>query len=231
VRENTGRLFAHVLGAAAVVLGLLAASPSVPAATPLQPGMYISTPVGSCTMGFVLDSPTTVYMATAAHCVSQVGDRVSTIDGTSIGRAALIGSADGPSTDWALIAIDSAYASRVKGSVIGHPTMPTGFNTQSNFGDEVLYSGYGIPWEVAPATRTDRFGYMVSQDKSTYELIGSDTWGDSGGPIMLAKSGQAMGLVSRFCFGACTSEGPTVQGIIAQAAAKGVALKLRTVAP
>jgi hypothetical protein len=109
--------------------------------------------------------------------------------------------------------------------------MPTGFDTHANVGDEVLYSGYGVPWAVSPATRTDRFGYMVSQDKSSYELIGSDTWGDSGGPIVLARTGQAMGLVSRFCFGACTSEGPTMQGIIAQAAAKGVALKLRTVTP
>jgi hypothetical protein len=72
---------------------------------------------------------------------------------------------------------------------------------------------------------------MVSQNKNHYTLIGSDTYGDSGGPIVLAKDGKAMGIVSSVCIGLCTSEGPTVQGILQQAAAKGFALTLRTAKP
>jgi hypothetical protein len=37
-----------------------------------------------------------------------------------------------------------------------------------------------------------------------------------------------MGIVSRLCVGLCTEEGPTVQGILAKARARGFALALRT---
>ena len=229
------RLTLHArVGAFVLVTGLFVGA-MAPAAPAIQPGTFISTPVGGCTLSFVYDGggPVSgrVFMGTAAHCVRRTGDKVALEDGTVVGTAAVIGNANNASTDWALIEIAPAYVSRVKASVIGHPTTPTGYAKTSRTGDEVLFSGYGIPWDQASYTRENRFGFMTSHEKSHYELIGSDTWGDSGGPIVFAKDGKALGIVSRFCIGVCTSEGPTVQGILDQAAAKGYAVTLRTVVP
>jgi hypothetical protein len=221
----------RVLVAAFVLVTVVSAAPAAPAAPTIQPGTFISTPVGGCTLSFVFDGDGRTFLATAAHCVRGVGDAVTTQDGTVIGRAAVVGSAASASTDWALIQIASAYVSRVHADVLGHVGTPTGVATSSRVGDEVLYSGYGIPWDQTQYTREHRFGFMETQTRSTYRLIGSDTWGDSGGPIILAKNGRAMGIVSRFCFGPCTSEGPTVQAVLQQAAAKGVPVTLRTAAP
>ena len=46
---------------------------------------------------------------------------------------------------------------------------------------------------------------------------------------MHVKTGKALGIVSRLCAGACSEEGPTVQGILAKAAARGFPVTLRTV--
>jgi hypothetical protein len=42
-------------------------------------------------------------------------------------------------------------------------------------------------------------------------------------------AGKALGIISRLCAGACSEEGPTVQGILAKAASRGFAVTLRTV--
>jgi hypothetical protein len=54
-------------------------------------------------------------------------------------------------------------------------------------------------------------------------------WGDSGGPLVHRRTGKALGIVSRLCIGACTEEGPTVQGILAKAASRGFTVTLKTV--
>ena len=46
---------------------------------------------------------------------------------------------------------------------------------------------------------------------------------------MHVGSGKALGIVSRLCAGACSEEGPTVQGIIAKAASRGFPVALLTV--
>jgi hypothetical protein len=224
-------LIQRALVAAFVLVGAGFVAPAAPAASSIQPGTFISTPVGGCTLSFVYDGGGKVYMSTAAHCVKAVGDDVALSDGTVIGDAALRGNPNSTSADWALIEIRPAYTSRVKAGILGHPTMPKGYDKTSKPGDEVFISGYGIGFDQTAFTRQNRFGFMVSQSKSHYTLIGSDTYGDSGGPIVLAKDGKAMGIVSSVCLGLCTSEGPTVQGILQQVAAKGLAVTLRTVAP
>ncbi len=222
------RLVMRVLVSVFVLVTAVSAAPAAPAAPTIQPGSYISTAVGGCTLSFVFDGGGRVFLATAAHCVRGVGDAVRSVDGTIIGRAAVVGDAAFASTDWALIQIAPAYISRVRADVLGHPGTPTGVATSSKPGDEVLYSGYGVPWDEARYTREHRFGFMESETVSTYRLIGMDTWGDSGGPILLTRNGRAVGIVSRFCYGPCTSAGPTVQAVLAQAARKGVPVRLRT---
>ena len=202
------------------------------AATTIQPGDYMGSSIGGCTLSFVYDSPSgAVYMGTAAHCVDKVGEDIELEDGRVFGDVALIGNADNTETDWALIGVRDAFKSSVRAAVRGHPSYPKGY-TRSNetaFADEVQFSGHGIPWFFTATTREKRTGLMGNDDAESYILTGSDTWGDSGGPIVHVRTGKAMGIVSRLCVGLCTSEGPTVEGIIAKAAAKGLTVSIRTV--
>jgi hypothetical protein len=216
-----------------VLVTTVIAAPAAPAAPSIQPGTFMQSKAGGCTFSFVYDGTGAtagqVFMGTAAHCVRKVGDLVALANGTVVGDAAVIGSQAKAATDWALIRIRPEYVSRVRPGVIGHPAAPSGYAKTSRPGDLVFFSGYGIPFDSVAATRQNRAGLMVSQSKTRYTLIGSDSWGDSGGPIILAGNNRAMGIVSRLCIGACTSEGPTVYGILLQAAAKGFAVRLRTV--
>jgi hypothetical protein len=49
------------------------------------------------------------------------------------------------------------------------------------------------------------------------------------GSTVPVRTGKALGIVSRLCAGACSEEGPTVQCILAKAAAAGFSVTLRTV--
>jgi hypothetical protein len=70
---------------------------------------------------------------------------------------------------------------------------------------------------------------MGFDDNELYDVTGPIHWGDSGGPLVHVRTGKALGIVSRLCAGACSEEGPTVQGILAKAAAAGFPVTLRTV--
>ena len=81
----------------------------------LQPGDYVETSVGSCTLSFVYDGLGSlagkVYIGTAAHCVSNVGELVRDIDGATVGRVALIGNANITAQDYAFIEVLSGAPS------------------------------------------------------------------------------------------------------------------------
>jgi hypothetical protein len=79
------------------------------------------------------------------------------------------------------------------------------------------------------ATQEQRTAIMGFDDAETYDVSGPIHWGDSGGPLVHKRTGKALGIVSRLCAGACSEEGPTVQGILAKAAAAGYRVTLRTV--
>jgi hypothetical protein len=203
------------------------------AAETIQPGDYMQTNVGACTLGFAATANSVTYFLTAAHCVDNVGQDVQLEDGTVFADVAVEGSnSDLPGTadDWALLTVRSAFASRVVGAVRGIPGSPSGI-AQSNetaMLDVLRISGHGIPWFVDPITRENRYGVITYQDAEVYEAIGMDTNGDSGGPIVHQPSGQAFGLVSRLCLPLCTSEGPTIEGVFTKARARGYALTLKT---
>jgi len=220
----------RVLLGLAVFAAVLVPHQGLHAATTIQPGDEMLSSVGGCTLGFAATSGTATYFMTAAHCVDKVGENIELGDGTVFGDVAVIGNAGNTATDWALIKVRSSYVSRVKGTVRGLPGTPSGYTTagETALGDTLRFSGYGIPWFLAAQTRETRYGVHVSDDAATYTAIGMDTNGDSGGPIIHEATGQAYGLVSRLCIGACTSEGPTVQGIRSKAAAKGYSLTLKT---
>ena len=232
-----------------VLSGIGLAAPRATALGTVQPGDYIETSIGACTLGFVFDGTGTragnVYFSTAAHCVRSIGEDIRLLDGTIIGDVAVVGGASAgeiPPTaqDWALILVRDQYEGNVRGAVRGHPSTPTGYTTPSmtNQFDLVRFSGYGLGFDFLALTRESRVGLMGGDNTETYDLIGMDVGGDSGGPIIHDPTGRALGLVSRGCVGAVglgvcldplgTSVGPTIQGIVAKASGKTYPVHLRT---
>ena len=96
-------------------------------------------------------------------------------------------------------------------------------------GDSIQLSGYGLGYDTTPATQEGRQALMGTDDAELYTVTGPIHWGDSGGPLVHVGTGKALGIVSRLCAGACSEEGPTVQGIIAKAASRGFPVSLLTV--
>src|SRR5688500_12953024 len=197
---------------------------SAEAATTIQPGDAMHTSVGWCTLGFVARDAVDTYLMTAAHCVERVGSNVELEDGTVFGDAVVLGNGNFRADDWALIRVRAAFVPRVRPAVRGIAETPRGTASPDETGllDVLRISGHGDPFYLHPLLRENRYGVLTQHTASIYEAVAMDNFGDSGGPIVHEPTGQALGLVSRLCLGnPCTSEGPTVQGVIAKAAAKG----------
>ena len=98
-----------VLGLAAAVLPV---SPASAADVTLQPGAYMVAGSAACTMNFVYDGTGAkagnVYIGTAAHCVTSVGQDVADINGVVWGDVDLIGDANATAPDYALIKVRAA---------------------------------------------------------------------------------------------------------------------------
>lgn len=221
----------RALATLALTAAFLPVPPAHAATVFLQPGGYMVAGNAACTTNFVFDGGGKVYLGTAAHCVTSVGQDVSDINGTVWGDVAIIGDANSPSPDYAFIEVRAAQVSRVRAFVKGWPAYPTGVATPADalIGDHVQISGYGIGFDTTNVTQEQRQGILTHENTSTYQVVGPIDQGDSGGPIVDIKTGKAIGIVSRLCTGTCTEEGPTVQGILALAAARGFTVTLRTV--
>lgn len=217
--------------ALAVCAGALALPAAASAAVTLQPGAYHETDDGSCTLNFVYDGGGRTYLGTAAHCVSSIGQRVRDYDGVEFGSVAFIGDADSTRRDYAFIAVDAEDLGRVSPAVKGHPQYPVGHTTptQTTRGDQIQLSGYGLGFHTTQLTQENRRAVMGYDDQSIYDVTGPIDWGDSGGPLVHIGTKRALGIVSRLCIGVCSEEGPTVQGILSDAAASGFPVTLRTV--
>lgn len=217
---------ALVLLASVVVPGRAAHAASI------QPGDYMRSGNQGCTLGFVVADAAHTYFLTAAHCV-ELHAPVQLIDGTLVGHTVAEGSSaeiPGLEQDWALVAVFPHLVADVVPTVRGAPGTPTGIesSTESGLGDVIRYSGYGVGFDVLSITREQRYGVLTYQDGGSWDSIGTDVNGDSGGPVLHAASGRALGLVSRSCIGLCTSSGPTIEGILQQTAGVGYAVTLRT---
>ena len=216
----------------ATTIALACALPAASmAAVTLQPGAYHETDAGSCTMNFVYDGSGGPYIGTAAHCVERVGQSVYDIEGVDFGKVAFIGDADDGARDYAFIRVDPEDVGRVSPAVKGWPQYPTGFTTppETLTGDSIQLSGYGLGYGTTKPTQEQRTAVMGFDDTQSYDVTGPIHWGDSGGPLVHKKTGKALGIVSRLCVGLCSEWGPTVQGIVNDAAANGFPVTLRTV--
>ena len=225
--------------AATLAAGLFAVgSSSTPAGAanePIQPGVEISTSVGGCTLNFIYDGTGAqagkVFGGTAAHCVSSIGQAVSLGTGEVFGHVALIGNADSLVDDYSFIEIQPSVLGRVSPAMKGNPSYPTGVATASEtaVGDLVQLSGYGIGFGLTGPTQERRVGAITFDDADEHDVLAPLIFGDSGGPLVHIASGKAYGIVSRLCVGLCEETGPTVEGILAKAAARGFTVSLRTV--
>lgn len=225
---------AIVAAMAMVLVGAIAPGPAK-AAEPLQPGARVSSDGGGCTLNFVYDGTGAqagkVYLGTAAHCVTAVGDRVRDQAGVEFGRVAFLGDANVMQDDYAFIEVYSSQVDRVSPALKGHPQYPVGVtsHTETTSGDPVQLSGHGVPFYVSQPTREERVAVLSFDEADYHAVAGPILWGDSGGPLVHIPTGKALGIVSRLCTTACTEHGPSVEGLLARAAAAGFTVSLRSV--
>lgn len=212
--------------------------------SPIQPGAFVATPVGGCTMNFIFqDKKGKLYVGTAGHCFEKVGDRaraepnpgsaLSTLDRLfDFGSAVFIEfDEDNPSIDFALIRIDRDHYNKV------NPAMrfwggPTGVTSapETRAGDLLLAYGYGLGFDVTPVTRP-RTRVLVDDDATHYTSQSASMFGDSGSPITHRATGKALGIDSRFNLvdvPPTTDAGPTVEHILRRLTAVGWRLRIVT---
>jgi hypothetical protein len=218
-----------------LALALSAALPASAAAqeTKIQPGASHG---GFCTFNFIFDGLGAnlgkVYIGTAAHCVEKVGEPAAIGDEPPFGKVAFIHDAELAETDYAFVEVDPAHVDRVDPALKGHPEIPSGFTVpdETAAGDIIQMSGYGIGFGETQPTQEQRQVVLQSDDEQLYTLSGPSVNGDSGGPFVHVKTSKALGIVSRYGFDtASTDTGPTVQGILAKAAAKKFPVQFRPV--
>lgn len=163
--------------------------------------------------------------------VSYLGDYGDSVNG---GKGVENG-VPGTQHDFALLEVQPAYLSKVAPSVRGHPASPSGYtlSSQTRQGDLLWHSGHGTIYSDVQAIRENHAGILYSDNPATYVEVGSSVPGDSGGPILHAASGKALGIVSSSSVGIglppVRDVGPTVEGVLAELASLGIHVTLRTV--
>ncbi|HVM44398.1 MAG TPA: hypothetical protein VM582_00580 [Candidatus Thermoplasmatota archaeon] len=200
----------------------------------IQPGDRLRSFSVACTAGFVFDGlgarAGRVYVSSAAHCFSTLGQLVSSDAQANFGVLVHLGDGRHVEQDYALIEVRPEFHHLVRGAVRGHPGIPRDVARAGTTAplDEVQVSGHGAGFELTAATREGRRALLASHDATTQRLVGPLLSGDSGGPLVHLPSGDALGLVSRIRVPCeCTQLGPTIEHVMEQAAAQGYPLALR----
>jgi glyoxylase-like metal-dependent hydrolase (beta-lactamase superfamily II)/8-oxo-dGTP pyrophosphatase MutT (NUDIX family) len=209
----------------AVLSAPLAASTTVLAETsgcsgedacPIRSDARVTSPL-RCTLNWVFDgSGGNTYEGTAGHCADE-GDQahVRGVEG-AIGEVVWRLGGRFSGTDFSLIQIEDEQEARVEATTaeIGGPTQVYRSSTRTTVLDgdpqpvpgrpevpipsaalPIALHGHGIGWSEDEATR-DRAGHLYRPTPTSYELVAPVTPGDSGGPIQVAGTGQAVGIVS-----------------------------------
>jgi hypothetical protein len=237
----------------ALAIGAIAAAtiamPAAASAQQIQPGESITMDGSFCTLNWIYDGAGplagNVYAGTAAHCVSGVGQEVSLATGSlgepieRIGEVAFVGDADEPGRDYAFIRVDAEDLSQVNPALKGHPNIPTGVSTGYARGDVMQFSGYGIVFHLAGATREQRIGVLNATDGVEHDILGAVTPGDSGGPVADVTDGNtAFGIVNTVGAGVNTGAltvvtagegGANLDFVLQDAANRGFPVTLRTI--
>jgi hypothetical protein len=242
-----------------VCVGVASAMPSTAATrAPIQPGAILTRPdveplhgaapytFMRCTMSFVFrDAHGDLYTGTAGEsdCAQKPGGAAFDGNGERIGRVLFreCGAGSGvvpvvqecgtDTTSFMLIRIDRSRWKDVDPSVRGWGG-PTGVASSGDVhaGDVVLFTGNAFVEGDLPATQP-RVGVLLSYDARHFTADTLATLGDSGGPVIDAVNGLAIGIVSDFGQAnvpPTTDDGPSVPAIVAAAASRGIRLTLVT---
>ncbi|MGB0652272.1 MAG: trypsin-like serine protease, partial [Thermoplasmatota archaeon] len=206
--------------------------------------------LSGCTLSFAYDGVGAhagkVFFSTAAHCVTGVGQVLSSEGFPNFGTVVFQGDPDSTIRDFALIEVAPAFHSAVTGEVRGHPGVPVGVATPADTapGDLVRMSGWGLAFTQTEVTREQRVGYLLNHETDIIQFIGPVVQGDSGGP-WFTDDGLALGIASKISFSIppgvigvenampywtdfIRDEGPTIQNFLVDAAAHGFTIQLRT---
>lgn len=190
---------------------------AAPRTLPIQPGAQVATPRGTCTLNFVFrEANGTTYIGTAGHC-GREGQVARTLHpNREIGPIVFSEERPAPGIDFALIRIDPARYGEVEPAMrlFGGPVGLTN-PRRTEPGDLLAISGYGVGAGSFEATR-HRFGSLLGDDENQYLANMAAVPGDSGGPVLHFRTGEALGVISRFNLDvpASTDIGPTVQRIL-----------------
>jgi hypothetical protein len=177
----------------------------------IQPGDALTVGNGQriCTYNFVFDGSDDVYIGTAAHCVYD-GQTVGTEGFPTMGTVVH----DGGGVDFALVDVDDELEHRVQAGVKGHPSAPLGVaeRADTDRGDLHYVSGYGTGFQGDETTRENRWGLQLAHGSSGYQSVTPFSPGDSGGPVVHAPTGQALGVAGyiQACVGLTVDTGCTV---------------------
>ena len=225
----------------AVPASARAADPIVTPLARIQPGAPLTDPsqypdntfpysFHRCTMGFILaDARNALYMVTAGHCVTRKGARTYDENGGAVGT--VVFRYQSGTDDMALVKIDRARYLDVNPSVRDWGG-PTGVATPATAKplDQVRFSGFSFVLGDIPYTRA-RTGVLIKQDTVHYMAETSASEGDSGGPFIDTRTGEAIGIVRDFGLTdtpPVTDDGPTMQRILMLLARAGFHLRLLT---
>lgn len=161
--------------------------PLIPVACPgVRPGVALNTPVGGCTLAWIVRSGAgKIFAVSAGHCFNAVGQRASNY-GTV--RFFING---GVGQDFSAIEIDLDDLAATNPSMC-HWGGPTGLAPDDATDLLVRQYGFGIGFGASPLTRP-RSGVLFSVGEESFSYIGPQVAGDSGSPVRV-DSGGALGV-------------------------------------
>lgn len=195
------------------------------AAGSIYPGARVIIAGNSCTLNFVFTGSGKTYVGTAGHC-GNVGKEAK-VGGQLIGTVRF--SRNDDTLDFALIEILQTRTGEVDPAVKGFGRIAGAIEPAgTTFGDELYLHGHGVLLGDLPQTRS-RSGLLVQDTDEWYSAQMPAVNGDSGGPVVHARSRKALGIVSAYgvAYGQPTTDrGPTVAHILRALRAEGFNVSL-----
>lgn len=203
-------------------------APAAPAIKPIQPGAEVQIGLNLCTLNFVFRSGSTRYIGTAGHCASTTGLRAVT-EGLEFGT--VVYTRNDNVLDFALIRIDNGDLDQVSNAV-RHWGGPSGVTATADVGTLDMLNFYGYGFVVGSLAETrPRQGVLVTYGSTHFQMDGPAVNGDSGGPVLHAETGRALGIISQYGLNETiptTDYGPTMSHITTMLASAGYTLTLQT---
>jgi len=155
----------------------------------IQPGAQMTS---GCTMNFIFrDQLARLYLGTAGHCTSGVGDTIG-VAGVGEDVATVVFDGNPGAIDFTLARIDPVFYNKVDPTMC-HWGGPSGVNTSPTQGQTTHLYGFGSIYGLSAATRP-RVGLVQGANPNEVTYLGMAQPGDSGSPIVSGDGGKALGI-------------------------------------